>query len=663
MIGPMAWNLRASRVRYRDYKRYVRLRKRDPDAELPPDMPKDLPVGRRRRETHQRTRTFGELLWAFLGLLAGHRLMLAAAMAALTVTSLVSLVPPYGHKLVFDHVLTHEPAPGWVPDWLPWPQDEAPAMLLLGIVLMLISLVVIEAALGLWSGWQIARVTKRVQVSIRRRVFEHAIRLPLPRVHALKTGGITSILRQDAGASAELIRAMLVGPWRAIVQVSGTAVVVTLVDPRLLIGLLILMPVVWMTHKFWIKRIRPMWRDVRASRQMIDGRSTEAFAGTRVVRTFTRERTEAATFTTNDHFMTRQELFVWWWSRAVDVAWQVIIPFATAGVLLFGGMQVLAGNMTPGTVVMLVMYLMLLLRPIATLASMATQFQNSLAGLDRVLDLLDEPVELDQPCDAVTLDPARVAGHVRLANVTFTYPEAEVPALRHISFEALPGQSVALVGASGAGKSTLCNLIARFYDPDEGAVTLDGVDLRQIEIDSYRRLLGIVDQDIFLFDGSVAENIAYARRAAAMDDILHAAKLANAHEFIENLSEGYETFIGERGVRLSGGQRQRLAIARAILADPKILILDEATSNLDTESERLIQASLRELMTNRTSFVIAHRLSTITHADLILVLEAGQIIERGRHDELIQRSGRYREMVRMQFESALAADAALESGQ
>ncbi len=660
MIGPMAWNLRASRVRYRDYKRYVRLRKKDPDAELPADMPRDIPVGRRRREAHQWTRTFGELLWAFLKLLAGHRLMLAAAMAALTATSLVGLLAPYGHKLVFDNVLNDEPVPVWVPGWLPWPQEEAPAALLVGIIVVMLILVVIEQALGLWSGWQIARVTKRVQVSIRRRVFEHAIRLPLPRVHALKTGGITSILRQDAGASAELIRAMLVGPWRAIVQVLGTAAIVVLVDARLLIGLLVLMPVVWMTHKFWIKRIRPMWRDVRATRQMIDGRSTEAFAGTRVVRTFNRERTETSTFTTNDHFMTRQELFVWWWSRAVDVAWQVIIPCATAGVLLFGGLQVLAGNMTVGTVVMLVAYLMRLLQPIATLASLATQFQNSLAGLDRVLDLLEEPVELDQPADAVALDPAHVAGHVRMTHVTFTYPEAEEPAVRDVSFEALPGQTVALVGASGAGKSTLCNLIARFYDPDEGSVTLDGIDLRQIEIDSYRRLLGIVDQDIFLFDGTIAENIAYARRGATDQQIVDAARLANAHDFIETLSEGYETFIGERGVRLSGGQRQRLAIARAILADPKLLILDEATSNLDTESERLIQASLRELMVNRTSFVIAHRLSTITHADLILVLEHGQVIERGRHEELMQRSGRYREMVRMQFESALAVDAVAE---
>jgi ATP-binding cassette subfamily B protein/subfamily B ATP-binding cassette protein MsbA len=213
---------------------------------------------------------------------------------------------------------------------------------------------------------------------------------------------------------------------------------------------------------------------------------------------------------------------------------------------------------------------------------------------------------------------------------------------------------IALVGPSGAGKTTLCNLIARFYDPTSGAVLLDGVDLRDITAESYRRLLGIVEQDTFLFDGTIAENIAYGRRGATPDEITHAAKLANAHEFIAKLADGYDSLIGERGVKLSGGQRQRITIARAILADPRILILDEATSNLDTESERLIQGSLQTLMANRTSFVIAHRLSTITHATRILVLENGRIIEQGRHEDLMRASGRYRDMVDLQTSVAPA---------
>ncbi len=595
-----------------------------------------------------------KLVAAFWGMLRGHRQALFFALLVLGVSTLLGLVPLYGTKIVFDSVLSDKPLPRGIPHWIHVPADRRPLLTYVSVAMVLLAAA--SELSGLWSRWQTTRMTKRVQVSVRKQVFDHAVRLPLHRVYDLKSGGVASILREDAGGIADLIFAMLYNPWRAIIQLIGSLIILAFVDWKLLLGSLALLPTVWLTHRTWISRIRPIFRDIRNTRQGMDSHATEAFGGMRVVRSFSRQQAEAGTFTRNGHMMARQELFAWWSQRGIEFTWSILIPLAMALLLFWGGNRVLNDMNKPkgqpqftiGDLVMFMSYLGALLGPIATLAGSATALQNSLSGLDRVLDLLAEPLEMTPKPGAKVVERETVTGHIALRDVSFAYNGVAAPVLHEVNLDVQPGEMIALVGPSGAGKTTLCNLVARFYDPTAGTILLDGVDLRDITADSYRRLLGIVEQDTFLFDGTIADNIAYGRRGASQEEIAHAAKLANAHEFIEKLAEGYESLIGERGVKLSGGQRQRLTIARAILADPKILILDEATSNLDTESERLIQSSMQTLMTGRTSFVIAHRLSTIAHASRILVLENGRVIEQGKHEELMAASGRYRQMVDLQ---------------
>jgi ATP-binding cassette subfamily B protein/subfamily B ATP-binding cassette protein MsbA len=489
-------------------------------------------------------------------------------------------------------------------------------------------------------------------MSVRRNVINQAIRLPLHRIQELKSGGAASILRQDAGSVGDLIFGMLYNPWRAVIQLLGSMAILAWIDWRLLLGALVLVPLVYFTHRTWISRIRPQFRRIRTQREEVDAMATESFGGMRVVRAFSRQNSETNRIMRGNHLMGRQELYAWWWMRAVEIVWEVLIPLSSAGLLVYGGWQVMHGQLTIGDLVMFLVYLLMLLTPLATLAQSASTFQNSLSGFDRVLDLLDEPREMDSDRPAVSIDRADMQGRITFEQVSFSYPGADTLAVEDVSFTVEAGETIALVGPSGAGKTTLCNLVARFYDPTSGRILVDGCDLRDLKVEDYRRSIGIVEQDVFLFDGSVAANIGYGDREATDDDIRRAAEVANAAEFIEALPRGFDTVIGERGVRLSGGQRQRLAIARAVLADPRILILDEATSNLDTESERLIQSSLTSLMQNRTCFVIAHRLSTITHADRIAVLHAGRVVEQGTHEELMSSEGKYRDMVELQTSPA-----------
>jgi ATP-binding cassette subfamily B protein/subfamily B ATP-binding cassette protein MsbA len=620
----------ASRLRFREY-----LRERRSHRESGADRPGP-----------KRGRSLGQLYRELIRLLADQKRAIVLALTLLSFATTLKLVPPAATKLIIDGVLAGRASAADGLIWAYLPADPHGRLLALVVAVFVVSGV--GVALGLSSRWLATRTSKRVQVAVRRKAFEHAVRLPLHRVYGLKSGGAASLLREDAGGVGELVFSMLYNPWRAIVQLIGGLIVLAWVDWRFLLGSILLLPAVWGSDRLWNRLLRPLYRDIRKQRQELDAQATEVFGGMRVVRAFARQRTESSRFVGRNDLLVRQEVYAWWWSRLVEVVWELLLPAATGALLLYGGSQVLAGRMSLGDLMMFLVYLAMLLEPVAVLATSVSQLQNNLSGFDRVLDMMAEPRELAANPGRKVVRKYDVEGAITLRGVGYRYPSNEAWVLRGIDLVVEPGELVALVGRSGSGKTTLCNLIARFDDPTEGTIALDGTDLRAIDVESYRRLLGVVEQDVFLFDGTVAENIAYADRRAARAQIERAAATANAAEFIEALPDGYDTVIGERGVRLSGGQRQRLAIARAVLADPRLLILDEATSNLDSHSEELIRRGLDELLRGRTSFVIAHRLSTIRTADRILVLDAGRIVESGRHSELMRHSGRYRDMVELQ---------------
>jgi ATP-binding cassette subfamily B protein len=396
------------------------------------------------------------------------------------------------------------------------------------------------------------------------------------------------------------------------------------------------------------RRIRPIYRTIRKDVEAIDGRVGETFSGIRVVRAFGREARELADYMRSRNAVLRKELFANRRELVLWTGWGLLVSGVNVVIVWYGGYLNIRATASIGDIMAFQWYTFLLLNPVWSIVNSVSEMQRSLAAMERVFEVL--AMEADKPDRPDAVDAPQQVREIALEDVEFEYRQGR-PVVRDFSVRVPGGTVVALVGRSGAGKTTVTDLVARFHDPTRGRILVNGRDIRDFRLKTYRDLLAIVQQDVFLFDGSVRDNIAYGRPDATDDDVRAAARQANAEEFIEKLPDGFDTFVGERGVKLSGGQQQRLAIARAILKSPQILILDEATSNLDTESEQLIQAAMSSLLAGRTTFVIAHRLSTVRLADLILLMDDGRIVERGTHGQLLAARGAYFDMVQRQMAS------------
>jgi subfamily B ATP-binding cassette protein MsbA len=549
------------------------------------------------------------------------------ALVAVLAGSLLTLAGPVVWKYIVDAIV-----PG------------GDASILGKVTLLLIVIYLAQGVVGVISGLSMAYVGLRVTLDLRMQLHRKLQILPLAFYSERRTGELVSRLMNDVASVRSVLTTDLGGILRQTITFIGALIMIISTDWRLTLLMVVLVPAVSTVSVIMGRFVR------RLSRQVMDGYATattvleEAISGVRVVRSFAREAYETGRYRNaleNLFGLAMRRVYV---EVTLGPLLQVMFFCSTVVMIWYGGKQVLAGRLTTGDLVTFFVLTTVMGNSISWIGGLWTRLQNTLGATARLFELLDHDNTLPESPDAIALP--EVSGRITFDKVSFAYPTTEegeeAPwVLRELDLEVEPGQTVALVGPSGAGKTTLMNLIPRFYDPVEGRILLDGHDLRDLTFASVREQLGMVPQETHLFGGTIRENILYGRLEATEEEMIIAARDANAHEFIDALPKGYDTVVGERGVKLSGGQRQRVAIARALLKNPRLLLLDEATSALDNESERLVQEALERLMRGRTAVVIAHRLSTIRNADRILVLESGRLVEEGRHDELVARGGLY----------------------
>ena len=514
------------------------------------------------------------------------------------------------------------------------------ALVILGIGLLRAVLSFFQSYLGAW-------ISQHISFDLRNRLYNHIQYLSFSYHDRMQTGQLISRCIEDVSSVQEFTGSGVVELVQILLLILGVAVLLFIDNPRLaFISLLPMIPLIVVTVRFG-ERVGKMFYAIDQALGSLSARLQENVMGAQVVRAFAREPYEIQRFdvTNRDVYDARVNV-LHQWSRIMSTS-HFLVAFSTILILWFGGNMVLNGEITLGEMVAFNGYLLMIAEPTRQLVWLVNTAGEAGAGLKRTFDVLDLQPEIASPPAAIVLPP--LSGRVEFREVNFRYQDETNAALRQINLQVEPNQIVAIIGSTGSGKTSFISLIPRFYDVSHGALLVDGYDLRQVDLPSLRRQIGIVLQTSLLFSDSIRENIAYGRPDASLDEVIAAAKAAQAHEFIMEMPEGYDTVVGERGITLSGGQRQRVAIARALLLNPRILILDDSTSSVDTHTERLIQQALNTLMEGRTTFVIAQRLSTVRRADQIIVLDQGQIAERGTHAELLAKDGLYREIYELQL--------------
>jgi ATP-binding cassette, subfamily B, putative efflux pump len=562
------------------------------------------------------------LIWARRG-------RLAFGLSLMVVNRLASLVMPYTSKYFIDNVV-----------------NQRQVQLLPTLAWIVFGATLVQAVTSFGLSQVLGVAAQKAITDMRRRVEAHIMRLPVRYFDSTQTGILISRVMNDADGIRNLVGTGLVQLTGSLVTAVFALGILLYINWKLTAVTILVLAVFGGAMSYAFKTLRPLFRERGRITAEVTGRLNQALGGVRVVKTYTAERREDLVFTRGAHSLFRNIARAMTGVSATTAFSSIVIGAIGIVMIIVGGHAILDGSMTTGDLFMYILFTGLMAMPIVQIASIGTQISEAFAGLDRIHEILATPRE---DADDASRDPlGEIEGDIAFEHVWFEYNQG-VPVLKDVSFVATAGTTTALVGSSGSGKSTLISLVMAFNRPTAGMVRVDGRDLSSLRLVEYRRNLGVVLQDNFLFDGTVAENIRYGTPHATFADIERVSRIAHAHEFIEKFEKGYETVVGERGVRLSGGQRQRVAIARAILANPRILLLDEATSSLDSESEMMIQDGLRSLRQGRTTFVIAHRLSTIRSADLILVLEGGEIVERGTHPELLALDGRYRQLYDKQY--------------